>query len=127
LLIVLAGSGGRAAAVLLPLYYLADGTLLRRAVRSEPVWQAHRSDFCQRAATDNGFHVIEVVARVWAVNLALAVLACDNSAAVANDGHYRLERRRSARYLVFGWIRAWARTPLAALILGLADTADARH
>jgi UDP-N-acetylmuramyl pentapeptide phosphotransferase/UDP-N-acetylglucosamine-1-phosphate transferase len=76
LLLVLAGSGGRAAAVLLPLYYLADSTitLLRRAVRSEPVWQAHRSHFYQRA-TDNGFHVIEVVARVWAVNLALAVLA----------------------------------------------------
>ena len=76
LLLVLAGSGGRTAAVLLPLYYLADSTitLLRRAVRSEPVWQAHRSHFYQRA-TDNGFHVIEVVARVWAVNLALAVLA----------------------------------------------------
>ena len=76
LLIVLAGNGGRTAAVLLPLYCLADSTitLLRRAVRSEPVWQAHRSHFYQRA-TDNGFRVIEVVARVWAVNLALAVLA----------------------------------------------------
>jgi UDP-N-acetylmuramyl pentapeptide phosphotransferase/UDP-N-acetylglucosamine-1-phosphate transferase len=76
LLLVLAGSGARTAAVLLPLYYLADSTitLLRRAVRSEPVWQAHRSHFYQRA-TDNGFRVIEVVARVWAVNLALAVLA----------------------------------------------------
>jgi UDP-N-acetylmuramyl pentapeptide phosphotransferase/UDP-N-acetylglucosamine-1-phosphate transferase len=76
LLLVLAGSGGRTAAVLLPLYYLADSTitLLRRAVRSEPVWQAHRSHFYQ-CATDNGFRVIEVVARVWAVNLALAALA----------------------------------------------------
>jgi UDP-N-acetylmuramyl pentapeptide phosphotransferase/UDP-N-acetylglucosamine-1-phosphate transferase len=76
LLLVLAGTGARTAAVLLPLYYLADSTitLLRRAARGEPVWQAHRSHFYQRA-TDNGFHVIEVVARVWAVNLALAALA----------------------------------------------------
>jgi UDP-N-acetylmuramyl pentapeptide phosphotransferase/UDP-N-acetylglucosamine-1-phosphate transferase len=76
LLLALAGTGARTAAVLLPLYYLADSTitLLRRAVRSEPVWQAHRSHFYQRA-TDNGFRVIAVVARVWAVNLALAALA----------------------------------------------------
>jgi UDP-N-acetylmuramyl pentapeptide phosphotransferase/UDP-N-acetylglucosamine-1-phosphate transferase len=75
-LLVLAGSGGRTAAVLLPLYYLADSTitLLRRAVRSEPVWQAHRSHFYQRA-TDRGFRVIQVVARVFAINVALAALA----------------------------------------------------
>ncbi len=76
LLLVLAGSGGRTAAVLLPLYYLADSTitLLRRAVWGEPVWQAHRSHFYQRA-TDRGFRVIEVVARVFAINVALAALA----------------------------------------------------
>jgi UDP-N-acetylmuramyl pentapeptide phosphotransferase/UDP-N-acetylglucosamine-1-phosphate transferase len=76
LLLVLAGNGGRAAAILLPLYYLADSTitLLRRAVRSEPVWQAHRSHFYQRA-TDRGFTVLEIVARVFVVNLALAGLA----------------------------------------------------
>jgi UDP-N-acetylmuramyl pentapeptide phosphotransferase/UDP-N-acetylglucosamine-1-phosphate transferase len=73
---MLAGGGGRVAALLLPLYYLADGTitLLRRAVRGEPVWQAHRSHFYQRA-TDRGFRVIEVVARVFAINVALAALA----------------------------------------------------
>ena len=76
LLLVLAGSGARTAAVLLPLYYLADSTitLLRRAVRGEPVWQAHRSHFYQRA-TSGGFRVIDVVGRVFAVNLALAALA----------------------------------------------------
>ena len=80
LLLVLAGSGGRTAAVLLPLYYLADSTitLLRRAVRSEPVWQAHRSHFYQRA-TDRGFRVIQVVARVFAINVALAALALATS------------------------------------------------
>jgi UDP-N-acetylmuramyl pentapeptide phosphotransferase/UDP-N-acetylglucosamine-1-phosphate transferase len=76
LLLVLAGNGGRAAAILLPLYYLADSTitLIRRAVNREPVWQAHRSHFYQRA-TDRGFTVLEIVARVFVVNLALAALA----------------------------------------------------
>jgi UDP-N-acetylmuramyl pentapeptide phosphotransferase/UDP-N-acetylglucosamine-1-phosphate transferase len=76
LLLVLAGNGARAAAILLPLYYLADSTitLIRRAVNREPVWQAHRSHFYQRA-TDRGFTVLEIVARVFVVNLALATLA----------------------------------------------------
>ena len=58
LLVVLAGSGHFAAALLLPLYYLADATitLLRRLANGEPVWQAHRSHFYQRAM-DNGFSV----------------------------------------------------------------------
>ena len=76
LLLVLAGNGGRAAAILLPLYYLADSTitLLRRAVNREPVWQAHRSHFYQRA-TDLGYTVLEIVARVFVANIALAGLA----------------------------------------------------
>ena len=76
LLVVLAGNGGRAAALLLPLYYLADSTitLIRRATNGAPIWQAHRSHYYQRA-TDRGFRVIDVVARVFAVNVALALLA----------------------------------------------------
>jgi UDP-N-acetylmuramyl pentapeptide phosphotransferase/UDP-N-acetylglucosamine-1-phosphate transferase len=76
LLVLVAGNGGRAAAILLPLYYLADSTLtlLRRIVNGEKVWQAHRSHFYQHA-TDRGFTVSEVVARVFAVNLVLAALA----------------------------------------------------
>ena len=76
LLLMLAGNGGRVAALLLPLYYLADSTitLLRRALNGEPVWQAHRSHFYQ-SATDRGFRVIDVVARVFVVNVALAALA----------------------------------------------------
>jgi UDP-N-acetylmuramyl pentapeptide phosphotransferase/UDP-N-acetylglucosamine-1-phosphate transferase len=76
LLLTLAGSGGRAAAILLPLYYLADSTitLIRRALRRQPVWQAHRSHFYQYA-TERGFTVLDVVARVFVVNLALAALA----------------------------------------------------
>jgi UDP-N-acetylmuramyl pentapeptide phosphotransferase/UDP-N-acetylglucosamine-1-phosphate transferase len=76
LLVLLAGNGGRAAAVLLPLYYLADSTitLIRRALNGEKLWHAHRSHFYQRA-TDRGFSVLEVVARIFAANLVLAALA----------------------------------------------------
>jgi UDP-N-acetylmuramyl pentapeptide phosphotransferase/UDP-N-acetylglucosamine-1-phosphate transferase len=65
-----------AAALLLPLYYLADTTvtLLRRLARREPFWAAHRSHFYQRA-TDNGFTVWRVVSEVFVLNFALAVLA----------------------------------------------------
>ena len=65
-----------AAALLLPLYYLSDATvtLLRRLVRREPFWAAHRSHFYQRA-TDNGFTVLRVVSEVFALNVGLAALA----------------------------------------------------
>jgi len=76
LLLLLAGSGARTAAILLPLYYLADSTitLLRRALNGEKVWQAHRSHYYQRA-TDRGFSVTEVVTCVFVLNLALGSLA----------------------------------------------------
>lgn len=65
-----------AAALLLPLYYLADATvtLLRRMARREAFWAAHRSHFYQRA-TDNGFSVWRVVGSVFALNVVLALLA----------------------------------------------------
>jgi UDP-N-acetylmuramyl pentapeptide phosphotransferase/UDP-N-acetylglucosamine-1-phosphate transferase len=76
LLAVLAGGGHLAAAVLLPLYYLADATitLMRRLVNGEQIMQAHRSHFYQRAL-DVGLTVNQVVARVFALNLALGLLA----------------------------------------------------
>src|SRR4029077_15515318 len=51
LLVLLAGSGHLTAALLLPLYYLADATLtlLRRLSNGERVWQAHRTHYYQRA------------------------------------------------------------------------------
>ena len=75
-LLQLAGQHHIAAALLLPLYYLADATvtLLRRLFRGEPFWIAHRSNFYQRA-TDNGFSVLEVVSEVFVLNLALAALS----------------------------------------------------
>ena len=76
LLVLLAGRGHLAAAVLLPLYYLADAsiTLGRRLIRGEAVWKAHRTHFYQRA-TDGGFSVTEVVARVFLGNVILSALA----------------------------------------------------
>jgi len=76
ILLTLAGGGHLTAALLLPLYYLADAsiTLGRRLVRGERVWQAHRTHFYQRAL-DGGFTVSEVVVRVFVLNLALAILA----------------------------------------------------
>jgi UDP-N-acetylmuramyl pentapeptide phosphotransferase/UDP-N-acetylglucosamine-1-phosphate transferase len=76
LLILLAGSGHIAAALLLPLYYLADAsiTLARRLLRGEKVWEAHRTHFYQRA-TANGASVRSVVAQVAACNVLLALLA----------------------------------------------------
>jgi UDP-N-acetylmuramyl pentapeptide phosphotransferase/UDP-N-acetylglucosamine-1-phosphate transferase len=64
------------AALLFPLYYLADATitLLRRMLTREPFWAAHRTHFYQRA-TDNGFSVPEVVGQVFALNIFLAALA----------------------------------------------------
>ena len=76
LLILLAGGGHTTAALLLPLYYIADTTitLLRRLAAGEAVTQAHRSHFYQRAM-DSGFSVYQIVGRVFAVNIALALLA----------------------------------------------------
>ncbi|GJE10352.1 MULTISPECIES: MraY family glycosyltransferase [Methylobacterium] len=76
LLCQLALAGGLAAAVLLPLVYLADAslTLVARAARGERVWEAHRGHYYQRA-TDNGLKVPGVVGRVFGTNLALAALA----------------------------------------------------
>jgi UDP-N-acetylmuramyl pentapeptide phosphotransferase/UDP-N-acetylglucosamine-1-phosphate transferase len=71
-----------AAALLLPLYYLADATitLLRRVTAGERFWDAHRSHFYQRA-TDNGRSVRQVVTNVFLLNLLLAALAAASIAA----------------------------------------------
>jgi UDP-N-acetylmuramyl pentapeptide phosphotransferase/UDP-N-acetylglucosamine-1-phosphate transferase len=76
LLLQLAGNGHLAAALLLPLYYLADATitLARRWARGERIMEAHRSHFYQ-IATTRGFSVMDVVKRVFAANLLLLWLA----------------------------------------------------
>lgn len=76
LLAMLADTGHPAAALLLPLYYLADATitLLMRLSRGEQITQAHRSHFYQRAL-DGGLSVDRIVASVFAVNMVLGALA----------------------------------------------------
>ena len=76
LLLQLAGSSHLAAALLLPLYYIADATitLMRRLSRGERLTEAHRSHFYQLAVI-RGLPVMTVVEWVCAVNVALAILA----------------------------------------------------
>ncbi|HMA15496.1 MAG: MraY family glycosyltransferase [Bacteroidota bacterium] len=75
-LIGTAASGFWAAALILPLYYLADATLTlaRRALRRERLWRAHREHFYQRAI-QRGFGHDAVVLRIAACNAVLVALA----------------------------------------------------
>lgn len=101
------------AALLLPLYYLADATvtLFRRMARGERFWAAHRTHFYQRA-TDNGFAVWRVVSELFALNAMLAAFAIASVATTSTviDGLllvaggivttvllYRFSRRQPAR------------------------------
>jgi UDP-N-acetylmuramyl pentapeptide phosphotransferase/UDP-N-acetylglucosamine-1-phosphate transferase len=88
LLILLAGNGFIIAAILLPLYYIADATitLFRRLLKGEQITQAHRSHFYQRA-TDGGFGVYEIVARVFGVNVVLALLAISTIVTASRELH----------------------------------------
>jgi UDP-N-acetylmuramyl pentapeptide phosphotransferase/UDP-N-acetylglucosamine-1-phosphate transferase len=75
LLVHVAASNALAAALIFPLYYLADATitLLRRLARREAVWQAHRQHFYQQA-TRNGFTVTEIVGRIALLDAVLVAL-----------------------------------------------------
>lgn len=74
--LALAARGHFVAALIAPLYYLADATitLFLRWRRGENLAQAHRSHFYQRAVT-GGMSAWGVLARVGALNAALAALA----------------------------------------------------
>lgn len=76
LLLLLARQGEWGAALILPLYYLADATITicRRALRGEKVWQAHREHFYQHAV-QSGLSHKDVVRHVSFVNFLLVVLA----------------------------------------------------
>jgi UDP-N-acetylmuramyl pentapeptide phosphotransferase/UDP-N-acetylglucosamine-1-phosphate transferase len=82
LLLLLGFNGYHAAALLLPLYYLADATitLFLRIARHEPFWEAHRSHFYQQAVA-GGLTVPQVVTRVFGTNVTLAILAMISVAA----------------------------------------------
>ena len=75
LLLEQAARGHWKIALILPLYFLADATitLLRRLLRGERVWQAHREHFYQRAV-QRGLGHAAVVQRVIAADIVL--IAC---------------------------------------------------
>ena len=68
--------GAWAIALILPGYYLADATitLLKRACRLEPIWQAHREHFYQMPVPRNVPHNI-VMYRIIIVNIILILTA----------------------------------------------------
>ena len=65
-----------AAALLLPLYYIADATitLLGRFARGARITEAHRDHFYQRAL-DGGRGIYAIVGSIFALNIFLAALA----------------------------------------------------
>ena len=79
LLLLLAAQGQWAPALILALYYLADATvtLLRRLLRGERIWQAHRSHFYQRALAPDNDHgaVLKLIIGGDVALLLLALLA----------------------------------------------------
>jgi UDP-N-acetylmuramyl pentapeptide phosphotransferase/UDP-N-acetylglucosamine-1-phosphate transferase len=75
-LLLLAGRGLWAPALILPLYYLADATitLARRVRRGERFWRAHKEHFYQRALRGADDHAA-VARMILAGNLVLTALA----------------------------------------------------
>jgi len=76
LLLHLALSGHWAAALILPLYYLADATLTlgRRLLRGDKVWEAHKEHFYQQAY-QAGWPHDKVVLTIATANMVLVALA----------------------------------------------------
>jgi UDP-N-acetylmuramyl pentapeptide phosphotransferase/UDP-N-acetylglucosamine-1-phosphate transferase len=77
LLLELAAAGLWPAAVILPLYYLADSgfTLIRRILRGEKFWQAHREHFYQKAVIMGRSHAyVSVVIGLCNIGLILMAL-----------------------------------------------------
>ncbi len=76
LLLSLAAEGYWIAALILPLYYVVDAsfTLLKRILRGEKPWQAHREHFYQYAVQNGKSHA-EVSTAIAIVNIGLIVLA----------------------------------------------------
>ncbi len=76
LLLFVALKGYWAAAVILPLYYLTDSTvtLVRRLLRGERVWRAHKSHFYQHAVATGRSHAL-VALSVLGAGIGLVALA----------------------------------------------------
>ncbi|RED49208.1 MraY family glycosyltransferase [Aestuariispira insulae] len=76
LLLVLAARGEWAAAIILPGYYLTDAglTLLKRIIRREKIWEAHRDHYYQRAVRSGHSHA-RVSLMIALTNCGLIILA----------------------------------------------------
>jgi len=72
LLLTIAAQGQPVPALILVLYYAGDATVtvIRRAVRGEKIWQAHREHFYQRAVQQGQTHA-QVSAQIFILNLGL--------------------------------------------------------
>ncbi len=77
LLLYLAASNLWAAAIILPLYYFMDAgiTLLRRLLRGEKIWQAHKEHYYQQA-TQKGHSHSQVSIAIALTNISLIGMAC---------------------------------------------------
>ena len=75
LLLQSAGAGHWAAALVLPLYFLIDATitLLKRMLRREKFWQAHRQHFYQQAVLAGRSHRVVAIAALAANGLLVAI------------------------------------------------------
>tara|TARA_B100001142_G_C14326447_1_gene652482 strand:+ start:1385 stop:2401 length:1017 start_codon:yes stop_codon:yes gene_type:complete len=76
LLLQLAVSGQWVSALILPLYYIADTSiiLLRRGLRGEKVWQSHNEHFYQQAVL-HGLSHAKVAFYVFLANVSLIIFA----------------------------------------------------
>lgn len=76
LLLWLASHGGLVAAIILAAYYLADTieTMLRRLLRGEKIWQAHREHWYQQAL-QRGQGATKICQQIFVTNLGLGICA----------------------------------------------------
>ncbi len=76
LLLMVAAQGAWTVAVLLPLYFLADATitLLRRLLRGDRIWHAHREHYYQQAVRAGLTHA-KVVLAMMCCNVVLVAMA----------------------------------------------------
>ena len=112
LLLLLAGGGHPTAALLLPLYYIADTgiTIVWRLAKGETITSAHRSHYYQRAL-DLGFSVNQIVTRVFVVNILLVGLAL--AIVVSPSRTTEIFAPAAGVFLVFTLLRIFSRPPPA--------------
>lgn len=77
ILILLAVQGYPAAAIILPMYYLADATItaICRRLEGKRIWQAHREHFYQRAVHGTGLAHLHMTLIIALMNIMLILTA----------------------------------------------------